>query len=325
MPANELTVHISCAGRRVELIRCFRQDAARLGVRLRIVAADAHSGLSAACHEADLAVEVPQCSSADFVARMLAVCRDQGVGLVVPTIDPELSAWASARESFAAAGVRLLVADPTVVKLAGDKFATATVLAEHGVRTPRTLRLEDYRMNPTALDWPVIFKPISGSSSSGVFLSRTLAEALAISDQPGLIVQERWNGREMTVNVFFDQQGKLRCAVPHERIEVRAGEVSKGMTRRLPALEQVAEKLAVALPGFAGPLCFQAVVTDSGEFAVFEINARFGCGYPLAHRAGERFSQWLLEEACGLPSTANNDWKEGVTMLRYDSAVFLND
>ena len=56
---------------------------------------------------------------------------------------------------------------------------------------------------------------------------------------------------------------------------------------------------------------------------VFEINARFGGGFPLTHRAGARFTRWLLEEAAGLLSTAHNDWQEGVTMLRYDAAVFV--
>jgi carbamoyl-phosphate synthase large subunit len=55
---------------------------------------------------------------------------------------------------------------------------------------------------------------------------------------------------------------------------------------------------------------------------VFEINARFGGGYPLAHQAGATFSQWLLEEVAGLPATANDRWQDGVLMLRYDSAVF---
>ena len=66
-------------------------------------------------------------------------------------------------------------------------------------------------------------------------------------------------------------------------------------------------------------------MTEGGEFAVFEINAQFGGGYPLAHHAGARFSQWLLEEMADLPSTASTLWKEGVAMLRYDTAVFVND
>jgi carbamoyl-phosphate synthase large subunit len=64
------------------------------------------------------------------------------------------------------------------------------------------------------------------------------------------------------------------------------------------------------------------MVDDAGTPAVFEINARFGGGYPLAHRAGAQFAQWLLEEASGRRLSAHNDWQGGVVMLRYDQAVF---
>jgi len=56
---------------------------------------------------------------------------------------------------------------------------------------------------------------------------------------------------------------------------------------------------------------------------VFEINARFGGGYPLAHRAGAKFTKWLLEEVIGAPCTAKDSWDEGLLLLRYDSEVFL--
>src|SRR3546814_1692610 len=78
------------------------------------------------------------------------------------------------------------------------------------------------------------------------------------------------------------------------------------------------------LPGPRGALCFQAIVDDNGDASVFEINARFGGGYPLAHRAGAAFGRWLMEERLQLPSSANDDWRNGVTMLRYDAAVFID-
>ena len=113
------------------------------------------------------------------------------------------------------------------------------------------------------------------------------------------------------------------AAVPHRRIETRAGEVSKGVTRRHPALERAAADLVGALPGMRGALCFQAIVDGSGEARLFEINARFGGGFPLAHRAGAPFSAWLLEDLAGLPSSAGNGWRDGVVMLRYDAAAFI--
>lgn len=112
--------------------------------------------------------------------------------------------------------------------------------------------------------------------------------------------------------------------MPHWRIETRAGEVSKGVTEDVAALRALAPKVIAALPGVRGALCFQAIMDPDKGPAVFEINARFGGGYPLAHRAGATFTQWLLEEALGLPVTAHDRWKAGVKMLRYDEAVFVD-
>ena len=172
------------------------------------------------------------------------------------------------------------------------------------------------------LRWPVIAKPNHGSASVGIICPRSPGELLALDAD--LIVQELLRGLEYTVNMFFDQSGRLRCAVPHQRIEVRSGEVSKGRTERLPQLMAAARTIADILPDGRGPICFQAIIPDEGGYSVFEINARFGGGYPLAHRAGARFSQWLLEEITGLPSSAGDSWCEGVIMLRYDEAIFLN-
>jgi hypothetical protein len=33
----------------------------------------------------------------------------------------------------------------------------------------------------------------------------------------------------------------------------------------------------------------------------------------------------MLEEAANLPLTADNDWRSGVTMLRYDAAVVVEE
>jgi carbamoyl-phosphate synthase large subunit len=176
---------------------------------------------------------------------------------------------------------------------------------------------------PDSWSWPVILKPVNGSSSVGIRRAENLGDAkLAAIERTDYVAQELLCGREYTVNVFFDQAGKLRSAVPHHRYEVRAGEVSKGITERQPTLMDLASRLGLALKGACGPLCFQAVVSEDGQARIFEINARFGGGYPLAHQAGTTFTKWLLEETAGLPWSANDRWEEGVTMLRYDAAIF---
>lgn len=315
---------VTSAGRRNQLLNCFREDAKRLKVDLRVLAADANPAWSPACQEADAAFQLPACTRLEFVPALLDLCQKQKVRILVPTIDPELAVLSRHRSDFAAIGTRVIVSAPEVVALAGDKLATAARLMECGIPTPRTVSLADYLDSPAQWKMPVIAKPRAGSAGKGIILPKHPGE-LAGLDPSGYIVQDFWKGREFTVNVFFDKNGRLRSAVPHQRIEVRAGEVSKGITRRVPQLADAADKLTVALPGAIGPLCFQAILKDTGEFSVFEINARFGGGFPLAHHAGARFTQWLLEEERGLSMSARDDWDEGVIMLRFDAAVFLHD
>lgn len=306
-------------------MRCFRNDADHLGLSLRILAADLRPELSPACYLADHNFAVPRCLDDAYIPALLRICSREGVQLLVPTIDTELPVLAAHVAAFAAVGTRVMVSSPEVVAIARDKLLTAEVFGRAGVTVPRTCRLTDMVERQDGWSWPAILKPVGGSSSIGLAVVHTWEEARRVgSMRDDYLVQELWSGLEYTVNMFFGRQGVLACVVPHRRLETRGGEVSKGRTERVAVLHAAAEKIAAALPGARGALCFQAILDETGAAGVFEINARFGGGYPLAHRAGATFSKWLLEEALGLPNTASNDWRENVTMLRYDTSVFID-
>jgi len=322
---SHLTLLLCSAGRRVALLQCFRDAAERLGIALRVVGVDAKPELSSACQAADIRYAVPRCTDQNFIPSLLNICRQEGVALIVPTIDTELPALAEASKVFGNVGTRVIVSSLHVVSIARDKLQTARLFSNAQVPVPRTVRLKELLSEPLGWQWPIVLKPVGGSSSVGLQIAHTIDEARRTgTTRDDYIAQELLVGREYTVNVFFDKNGQLKCVIPHWRIETRSGEVSKGRTERVPVLVEIAQKIAGALPGARGALCFQAILTSDGRVGVFELNARFGGGYPLAHRAGARFAQWILEEEAGLPPTAHDDWDEGITMLRYDAAVFIN-
>lgn len=318
---REVRLLLTSAGRRVELLNCFRASAAQLGVQLTVLACDLNPDLSAACTLADHSFTVPRADDPAYEHAVLDLCRQEGVSLLIPTIDPELEPLSRLKPTFAAAGTRLVIGSSELIEIARDKAATADFLADHGIPSPRTAALTEAAEMPWR--FPVFVKPRHGSASRGIRIVQDAAALQMVTEEEPLIVQERLTGPEYTVNMYFDSAGELRCAIPHVRLQVRAGEVEKGRTCRVPELEDLARKLAGALPAPQGPMCFQAMADANGRAALFEINARFGGGYPLAHQAGAMFSRWILEEHLGLPSTANNDWREGVSMLRYDAAIFL--
>lgn len=255
---------------------------------------------------------------------MLEICEAEEVRMVVPTIDLELSPLAEAADRFAGIGTRVVISDEPVIALARDKLATSQFFLENGLGAPRSGTIEDVTRDPGSWRWPLIAKPADGWGSLGIVRLEKPDDLNQLdTDNPTLFVQELISGREYTVNVYFDRDGKFGCAVPHLRVEVRAGEVSKGITERHPELESIAERLGDVLKGAKGPLCFQAIVRPDGKAFVFEINARFGGGYPLAHEAGAPFARWLLEEELERPSTVCNDWRDDLVMLRFDDAIYF--
>jgi carbamoyl-phosphate synthase large subunit len=76
----------------------------------------------------------------------------------------------------------------------------------------------------------------------------------------------------------------------------------------------------------AGPgvITLQLFLTGDGKVRFIEINPRFGGGAPLSIKAGADFPRWILQELTGRkPRIRPETFKDGLTMLRYDSEVWL--
>lgn len=320
------TVLISSAGRRVELLRAFRRTLDGLGAGGRVLAVDC-SWYSSAFHDADEAFLVPRCDDPGFVPRLLEICAEHHVDLLVPTLDPELPVYAAAREQFAAIGTTVAISRPEVAAIGGDKQHTHDWLVANGFPTVQQGSLADVQADPGAWSFPLIVKPRFGSASIGVGKVHDLAELERAAQDPDVLVQSVAPGVEHTIDLLASQDGRCLAAIPRRRIEVRAGEVSKAVTVRSPALMELAEKVCSALPGAFGALNVQVFVGDEpGQLAIIELNARFGGGYPLSYAAGADFPLALVQDALGLPVTAPLEgWQDGLVMLRYDAAVFVAD
>lgn len=318
-----MSVLISSAGRRVGLVNIFREALREAGVGGRVVAVDA-SPMSAAYVAADSRHLVPSCLDPKFVPAVLEVCREERVCLIVPTIDTELPVYAAAREEFAEEGVLVAVSSPETIAISADKQTTHAFLREHGLPTVDQATVAEVQADPTAWPYPLVVKPVAGSASTGVqVVEDDVAFAAAVA-QGDVTVQRLALGQEYTIDCLIGPAGNLLESVPRARLEVRAGEVSKAVTVRMPVLTALAERVCAALPGAFGVLnlqLFHDEATDDSR--IIEINPRFGGGFPLAHRAGVGFAQWLVETAWDLEPTADLRWTDGLVMLRYDEAVFF--
>jgi carbamoyl-phosphate synthase large subunit len=315
-------VLILAAGRRVELVQAFQADLASRVSEARVFAADLQPALSSACQVADRAFVLPHASDPAYPDALLRLSRDNGVGLVVPTIDTELLMLAFERDRFAAEGVHLVISDSTLVSDCRDKRRTAALFEEIGINTPAIYPRD-------AVRFPAFAKPYDGSRSIGA-LALPSAEALT----PALLADEKLmfmefigsDHDEFTVDAYYDRGGALRCVVPRQRLEVRSGEVSKGVTRRGDLYDYLLPRLS-RIQGARGCLTIQLFVhRDTGACVGIEINPRFGGGFPLTHAAGGAYPGWLIDEyLLDRPVAFHEDWKPALVMLRYDAKVLVDD
>jgi carbamoyl-phosphate synthase large subunit len=321
---NTCNVMLSAAGRRVALMRLLEQSIADLEIPGGVLAMDIHP-TSPAMQLAREAVTVPPYRDPQCLPALLGICRDYGLRLIVPTIDPELTFYSEHQDKFRLLGCRINISSPQTIEIGFDKQKTHAFLLDHGFPTVWQATLQQVLESKADIAFPLIVKPRSGSSSIGITIARTHQHLEARSHEAGLLVQSIAQGQEYTVDVFVDRNGRCRCAVPRRRIETRAGEVSKAVTVRHAAVADLARRVAQALPGAFGVLNIQIFHDPrTDQLAVIEINPRFGGGYPLSHQAGAPMTRWLLEDVLDMPSGDEYDrWRAGLVMLRYDEAVFV--
>ncbi len=309
-------VLISSAGRRVGLVRAFQEAVRPFGGT--VIATDCEPELSAACLVADASAVVPRIGGPDFLPATRRIAEDAGVGLIIPTLDPELEAFAGVREAWRHDGLLVSVCDPALVRRCRDKRLTAGLFEELGIPP---LREECVR-------FPRFVKPVDGSLSGDVHVLDTAADLVPrLADRRAFLHQElvdRSVYDEYTIDALYRDDGGLVCAVPRRRIEVRGGEISKGRTEKGALLDFLRPRLA-HLEGARGCLTIQVFsAPDRSDRPVIgiEVNARFGGGYPMSDAAGARFAEWLTWEAFDQRSLHyRDDWADGVTFLRFDEHV----
>lgn len=320
--SNSLNILFTCVGRRVSLIQHFRRALAELNVAGKLLGVDA-TDMAPAFHALDEGKRVCAIGDDDYIPCLLRLCKENDVKLVIPLLDTELLKLSMNRERFAEVGTLCLVSDPKVVEISRDKRKTCKFFQGVGVDTAAILNAN--RESFTSGRYPVFVKPVNGSGSIGARRISSHEELLFhLRRYPNSVITECLEGDEYTIDVLTDFEGRVRCVVPRLRIEVRAGEVSKGMTVKNRRMMEQAKVIVEKLPGCRGPITLQCFLTKEGRLSFTEINPRFGGGHPLAIAAGADFPKWTLQLTLGQESgIAIDGFTEGVVMLRYDAEVFL--
>ncbi len=319
----DTNILITSAGKRVTLVRLFQKELQKSFPDAKVFTTDMKPKLSPAGVVSDGCFQVPRVTSEDYISTLIGICKTHHIKVVVPTIDTELKVLAANREALDEIEVIPLVSSMEFVTACRDKRQTMALFSRLNIRMPE---LRDINKP----EYPIFAKPYDGSLSKDLHIIRSDADITpAISGNHKLMFMEYIDPveyKEFTVDMYYGKDNRVKCIVPHERLEVRAGEINKGRTCKNYLVSYLKERMDY-LPGVIGCICIQLFYREADRDVVgIEINPRFGGGYPLSYYAGANFQGMIIDEYLkGISIDYSEDWRDQTLMLRYDSEVIVHE
>lgn len=316
-----MNVILTCAGRRNYLLKFFQEA---LGNQGKVFAGDATME-APTLQEADESFLLPPINHSEYFEKLLDICQQNQVRLLIPLNDLELPYLAKQRDRFLAIGTILVVSSPAVVDICFDKFATFQFLQNIGVSTPKTyLSISEAReaIQQDEISFPVVVKPRWGSASIGIeypedeeelelayrFVKKSLmrsflAEVSSSDPDRCILIQERLIGQEHGLDIINNLQGAYITTLVKRKLTMRAGETDRAVTVENEEIKQLGAKIGQKL-GHIGNLDCDVIVGEKG-LCVLELNPRFGGGYPFSQMAGANIPAALIAWAKGEEADPN--------------------
>lgn len=314
---------ITSAGKRVTLVNLFKKELTLNYPEAKVFTTEMNPELAPAGYVSDHCFQVPRVTDPTYLQQLIQICQENEVGIIIPTIDTELLLLSSNRELLQQAGVIPVVSSLDFVAACRDKRNTNALFQRLNIRVPEPRD----KHHPV---FPMFAKPYDGSLSKDLFVIRNEQELTPeIMEHPKLIFMEyidKSQYKEYTVDLYYGRDNKLKCIVPRERIEIRAGEINKGRTRKNYLVTYLKERMGY-LPGVIGCICIQLFYRETDQDVVaIEINPRFGGGYPMSYHAGANYPRFLIQEYFKKETISyTDDWRDNTLLLRYDSEVIVYD
>lgn len=314
---------ITSGGRRVSLVRAFVKELKALFPSGKVFVADFNPSLSPASNIVDTSIKTCKVQDEGYIDDLLKECIKNDIKLVIPTIDTELLILSQNKQRFLNHNISIVVSDEDLIKICLDKISTHALFRKLNVGVAKEYAKDDYKL-------PIFIKPVNGSGSKNNFVIKKKSQlSKYLLKKKSLRFFEYLDSKlydEYTCDLYYDKNSNLKCVIPRKRLEVRAGEVSKGVTKR-NALKLFIDKNFSVLDGARGCLTAQFFLhNESGEIKGIEINPRFGGGFPLSYLAKGNYPKWIIKEYM-LNETVEyfDDWEENLLMLRYDDEIIINN
>jgi carbamoyl-phosphate synthase large subunit len=304
---------ITSAGRRVSLVRMFKKELNHFFPTAKLYTTD---------YQSDGSFKVVKNDADGYIKELLDLAIKYDIKIIIPTIDTGLQILANQRDLFLQFGIHLIISSSNLIEVCRDKRKTSAFFTHKSIDTPRIFEKDQ-------LQFPLFIKPYDGSMSIDTFHITSSDEITSqhLSNSKFMFMEYVDSScyEEFTIDMYYDRHSVLKCLVPRKRIEVRGGEINKGITVKKFVFDFLKEKLAF-IEGAMGCLTMQVFYNaETDSIKALEINPRFGGGYPLSYLAGANYPRYIIQEYLlnqSLPYF--EDWEENLLMLRYDDEVLVH-
>ncbi|ALJ04046.1 carbamoyl phosphate synthase large subunit [Pseudalgibacter alginicilyticus] len=317
-----MNILITSAGRRVSLVKAFQAELKALAPEGKVFTTDFNTDMSSACRVSDGAFQLPLVSDTNYLNLLIKVCVENQIKIIIPTIDTELLLLANSNKTLLKNGITAIVASSDFINICRDKRKMSAFFIENNIKVAKEYSKYDYKL-------PLFIKPFNGSRSVDTFIINKHEDLTEYhfknDDLMFLEYIDHSEFDEYTCDLYYDVNHNLKSVVPRKRIEVRDGEVNKGITKKNILVDYIKEQLS-HVDGAIGCLTAQFFKHATKDIIYgIEINARFGGGFPLSYAAGANYPKWIIQEYLfNEPIDFYDDWENNLLMLRYDNEVLVH-
>ncbi|MCO6495967.1 MAG: ATP-grasp domain-containing protein [Bacteroidetes bacterium] len=249
---------------------------------------------------ADAFFQIPDADDIDFINSVLEICKQTHSQIVLPLVTRELIHFSQSLSIFENEGIKVLVSNPDMLRIANDKGLLYQELKDNGIVAPEFVRVTNWDSMQKAiydLGYPskkVIIKPCNSNGLRGFrivdsqinevelllkykpdnrFISfQKLEEIFSQNPMPDYLVSEYLPGEEYTVDILA-QAGKVLQVIPRLRLETKGGISTRGEILKNEDIIEYSSRI-VALLKLDWLVGIQLKKAEDGTFKILEINPR---------------------------------------------------
>lgn len=325
------------------IIKCLRQEKL-----FKIFVADANADVIGKYLGDEFEV-IPFADSPEFVDKLLSICKEHNIQIILPLVTKELIPLSARVNEFETFGTRVLISPQSSLDIANNKSRLYEFLQWRGIKVPSfniVETVEQFKEAVTALGYPekqVCFKPSISNGSRGfriisekineldlllnykpaaTFISLNNAvDILSSGTFPELLVSEYLPGEEYSVDCLTNH-GESVLIVPRLRKKMLNGITVEGEfiedQNIIDYCKQIVKELQLH-----GNIGIQVKRANSGEFLILEINPRVQGTIAAALGAGINLPVLAVKQELGLPIAADDlKVKWGTKFSRHWNEVF---